>query len=66
LSVRQAQDRHVRRRLRLEGVAQGGFPNAWLAGDKDELPLAAQRPVQARTQRLQHILASHQMAGRWG
>ena len=61
LPARQAQPRHVRHGLLLEGVDQGSFANARFAGDKDELPLAVQRPMQTRAQCLQHARASHEM-----
>jgi hypothetical protein len=51
LSVRQAQIRHARHGLLLEGVDQGGFSDARLPGQKDHLPLMAQSAVQALPQR---------------
>ena len=66
LPAREAQARHLRHGLLLEGVDQSGFANAWFSGDKDELPLALQGLVQTRAQRLQHARASHQMAVCWG
>jgi hypothetical protein len=62
LSAREAQARHLRRRLLLEDIDQGGFADARLSGDQDKLSLALHGPVQIRVQCLQQTRASHQMA----
>src|SRR5579871_3326736 len=52
----------VRGRLLLKGIHQGSFADTWLAGDKGELALAAQRRTQNPVQLRGGRLSAHEFA----
>jgi hypothetical protein len=62
LPAGQAQARHLRRGLLLEGVDQGGFADARLPRDKDQLALRPQCQLQVPAQLPEPVPAAHQCA----
>ena len=52
--------------LSLEVVDKRGFPNTGLPGDKNNLPLIPERPLQGLAQFIEHLFPAHKFAVRSG